>query len=197
MVTNKQKLVMLPKPPNPTVKIEESEEQITITIPEKTLNPVLQVVSVLFSAVFIFAFISFANSFLTSVGDSGRIVNYPGFILAVVVFLLMGVMIFWQAYQTVQPTKPTIFTLTTDHLHYDSGFVPQLSINRYQFSKSKYTHIQTTFTHPEIKTIRLKTDKGENKLTIITNNKRLELANNISDRERGWLYQVLKDHYGF
>lgn len=118
-------------------------------------------------------------------------------------WIVLGITILFMLYRIFNGGKPETLTFNHSYLTINTGvsnYPPpiQLSINMNQqlwktlFQRAK----ERVFTPEEIRTLTLRKRQNGNCLTIDTSTtERIEIAVNVSDAERQWLYQHIQSKY--
>jgi hypothetical protein len=132
--------------------------------------------------------------------------NPKDFVLILFTFswILGGTFAMLSAYAYMRATTPEVFILAYPVMYYDSG-VQTFDMKHSGMYRSGMIdkmlkqilkkRIKIMLDQEELKTLTLWKLESGNKLTILKNGRRLELAANVTDLEREWLFETLVEQY--
>jgi len=183
---------MLPEKSRIRVKLEKGVRKIIIP-PRKS--------SCVFNGI-VGTFIMFLllSMHFRSIGGVSRVLNdiiwhhkpldplsNPAHFLLIVLGILVFILIFYITWREFAET----FLLRSGDMVYDSRR-RMVAFTREQL---KTVRKKAAFTLEQLRTLKLSNHGGAKRLFIDYGNEKLELGLDVTDLEREWLYQVIKDHY--
>jgi hypothetical protein len=106
----------------------------------------------------------------------------------------------WMLYRIFRPAVPERLELGADGVAYDSGVPPFRqnfgTANRKEAWKSYFPkRTIVTISRQDLRSLRLRENELENRLTVDVASARVDLARAASEVEREWLYRVLTERY--
>ena len=192
-------MVDLPLPNGSKIRIVESQDRLEVLIP----SPERGVVSYLgffMICIWIFMFV------FSMLGKTIRFFNSSDeinlFWLMQIVFLCifgwLAILFFWRLLRKSADEK--IFLSKSDgSLEYFPGFLPLeffYTPENYSVSPTKvfspFSPKWIKFEEEELNTLTLRETKSGNRLTIDSGSKRTEIARNVSEVEREWIYRLIQ-----
>jgi hypothetical protein len=132
----------------------------------------------------------------------------PVYILCIVfaVCILMVLSNGYLAYKTLKGPKPFLLILSPGNILYESGTISESSIREiarnvqglnevFEMSK-KYTKRSLNIATSNITNLKLEREGEKQQLCLDYEGQRIEIGPTLSEPEREWLYEVLKQHCG-
>lgn len=106
----------------------------------------------------------------------------------------------YAVYRSFRPSVPEKLFLNTPFLIFDSGIPPLESDLRSGSRKKSYKSLffkrkRIEFSPLEFETMKLRETNSGNRLTIDKGNDRIDIAKNVTEIDREWLFNYLKSYY--
>lgn len=106
----------------------------------------------------------------------------------------------WTLWRMLRPSVPETLVFAKPNLIYDTGIQPPpisfgYSRGADMWKKMFQKRRQIEFTGADIATIKLRDTDADNRLTIDQRNDRIDLGRTLSEVEREWLFQLIRQEY--